>query len=113
MVNWPTPSNPQELQSFLAFAGYYRRFVQDFSRITRPLAELIPPSTTKKGTKKKQLKEWKWTDVEEKAFLHLKEILASPPVLAYPDFDLPFEVHTDASTKALGAVLYGRVTIKA
>lgn len=46
---WPTPTNPDELRSFLAFAGYYRRFVKDFSTITRCLADLLPPTNEKKG----------------------------------------------------------------
>jgi hypothetical protein len=103
--NWPSPSTPEELRSFLSFAGYYRRFIQDFSKITRPLNDLLPPTKAKKG-QKKPLKEWKWTDTEEDIFTNLKEILSTPPVLAYPDFNLPFEVHTDASGKGLGAVLY-------
>lgn len=50
-------------------------------------------------------KEWKWGVQQEETFNKLKE-LSSPPVLAYPQFDKPFEVHTDASSKGLGAVLY-------
>ena len=47
--DWPTPENADELRSFLAFAGYYRRFVKDFSKITRPLSELLPPTSVKKA----------------------------------------------------------------
>lgn len=79
--------------------------MQDFSKLTRPLSELLPPTSTKKGSKKPKV-EWKWTDKEQSVFDELKSILSSPPILAYPDFTLPFELHTDASTKALGAVLY-------
>jgi len=103
--DWPTPENADELRSFLAFAGYYRRFVKDFSKITRPLSELLPPTSVKKG-KSKHHKLWKWTDNEQEIFDKLKHILCSPPILAYPDFNKPFELHTDASIKALGAVLY-------
>lgn len=104
--NWPSPSKAEELRSFLAFAGYYRRFIKDFSKISRPLADLLPPTSTKRGPKKKPLKEWKWTEQEQKAFDNLKVTLSSPPILAYPNFEIPFELHTDASTKGLGAVLY-------
>ena len=104
--NWPRPSNPDELRSFLAFAGYYRRFVKDFSKITRPLNELLPPTTTKKKSKKKDHPDWKWTSKEEETFQTLKNILTNPPVLAYPDFDSPFELHIDACGSGLGAVLY-------
>jgi len=102
--NWPSPSNPDELRSFLAFAGYYRRFIKYFSKITRPLADMLPP-TTRKHEKRKQ-RDWNWTETEQRLFENLKEILTSPPILAYPDFSKPFEVHTNASTKGLGAVLY-------
>ena len=102
---WPIPSNADELRSFLAFCSYYRKFIANFSKITKPLAELLPPTSHKKGQKKPTV-EWKWTDKEQQVFEHLKELLSSPPILAYPDFSLPFELHTDASTKALGAVLY-------
>lgn len=106
--NWPVPSNSDELRSFLALAGYYRRFIHDFSRLTRPLSELLPPTSTKKGTKINK-PEWNWTDREQKVFDNLKEKLTSAPILAYPDFNQPFELHTDASTKALGAVLYQKL----
>ena len=101
--NWPEPRNPEELHSFLAFCGYYRKFVKDFSHITRPLAELIPSTSPKHQNKRK---EWQWTEEHQKIFDHLKDLLTSPPILAYPDFSQPFELHTDASAKALGAVLY-------
>lgn len=102
--NWPTPSNADELRSFLAFAGYYRRFVKDFSKITKPLNELLPPTSKKKNSKTEKV--WQWTELEQNTFEHLKEILTSPPILAYPDFDLPFELHIDACNTGLGAVLY-------
>ena len=54
--NWPTPSNPDEQRSFIAFAGYYRRFVKDFSKITKPLTELLPPTSTKKIASQRRLK---------------------------------------------------------
>ena len=102
--NWPTPCNSDELRSFLAFAGYYRRFIRDFSKITRPLTDLLPPTPKKKGQKLKE--EFVWTEKEENIFTNLKTILSTPPILAYPDFNLPFELHIDASAKGLGAVLY-------
>lgn len=102
---WPTPKNSDELRSFLAFAGYYRRFIRDFSKITKPLADLIPGTSTKKHGKKEH-KEWIWTDKEQEIFDDLKQKLTSPPILTFPDFTKEFELHTDASAKALGAVLY-------
>ena len=81
--NWPTPSNQDELRSFLAFCGYYRRFIKDFSKISRPLADLLSPIISKKKTTKKP---WTWTENEQHIFESLKEILTKPPILAYPDF---------------------------
>ena len=105
---WPTPKNSDEPRSFLAFAGYYRRFIKDFSKITRPLSDLLPPTTTKKSTYKapKQKTEWNWTEEHQNIFDNLKYVLSKPPILAYPDFNKQFELHTDASSKGLGAVLY-------
>lgn len=104
---WPTPENPDKLRSFLAFAGYYRRYVKDFAQIARPLNELLPPTSPSKKNKRNQ-KEWKWTYREQEAFDKIKTILISAPILAYPDFELPFELHTDACNTGLGAVLYQR-----
>ena len=104
IMKWPTPTNADELRSFLAFCGYYRRFIKDFSKVTRPLADLLPPTTSKKSSTK--TKPWTWTENENHVFEHLKEILTNPPILAYPDFNKPFELHTDATGKGLGAVLY-------
>lgn len=103
--NWPVPTNADSLRSFLAFAGYYRRYVKDFSKITKPLNDLLPPTSSKKNSKSKQ-KEWKWTEIEQETFEHIKEALTSPPILAYPDFSKPFELHTDACLSGLGAILY-------
>ena len=103
--NWPVPTNHDELRSFLAFVGYYRKFIKDFSKISKPLSELLPPTSPKKRKKNDNLP-WIWTEKQQEIFDHLKDLLSSPPILAYPDFSLPFELHTDASAKALGAVLY-------
>ena len=54
--NWPTPSNSDELRSFVAFAGYYRRFVKDFSKITKPLTVLLPPTSTRKKASQRRPK---------------------------------------------------------
>lgn len=106
---WPRPSTPEEVRQFLGFIGYYRKFIKDFSKIARPLTDLMP--TPRKTNGKRKLKalpprEWKWEVEQEDAFTALKDALISPPILGYPDFKKPFEVHTDASLKGLGAVLY-------
>lgn len=106
--NWPTPSNSEDVRRFLGFVGYYRKFIMNFSKVARPLTSLIPKTTKSKKTNKKKTKfpDWNWGKEQNEAFKILKERLSSPPILSYPDFDLPFEVHTDASSTGLGAVLY-------
>ena len=108
--NFPRPTNITELKSFIGLASYYRRFIEGFSKISKPLTELQEGiSFTKnkminKMIKKKNIEE-NWTDKQEKCFLELKKRLTEAPVLMYPDFDKPFKLYTDASGKALGAVL--------
>ena len=55
--NWQRPSNSDELRSFIAFAGYYRRFVKDFSKVAKPLTDRLPPPTTRKTAKPKNAKD--------------------------------------------------------
>ncbi|XP_073152945.1 uncharacterized protein [Henckelia pumila] len=92
--NWDVPKNATEIRSFLGLAGYYRRFIQDFSKIALPLTSL-----TRKGVK------FVWSEQCEKSFTELKERLISAPVLAIPEGTGHFVVYTDASKSGLGAVL--------
>jgi len=92
--NFPRPNNPKTIKQFLGLAGYYRRFIQDFSKIARPLTCLL----------KKDIK-FDWTDAQESAFITLREALCSQPLLQYPDFSQPFVVTTDASKYAVGGIL--------
>ena len=104
---WPKPRNAAEVRSFLGFAGYYRKFVKGFAQIARPLYDLMPCLTKKsKKPKKSETPAWIWGERQDQAFQQLKDALTLPPVLGYPDYQLPFELHTDASGKGLGAVLY-------
>ena len=91
---WPTPKNVTEIRSFLGLAGYYRRFVRDFSKIARPMTTLM-----------KKEKRFEWTDECETAFQILKERLTTAPVLALPDGNENLEVYSDASKNGLGCVL--------
>lgn len=88
------PEDVKALQRFLGKCGYYRRFVQNFSRIAAPLFRI----TSKKV-------EYQWTQECQEAFEKLKGALTKPPVLAHPDYDKPFILDCDGSGVGLGAVL--------
>ena len=105
-MEWPRPKTPEDVRQFLGFIGYYRKFIQDFSKISRPLNDLMPSTHKPKKKGKTSQTEWKWTDRQEESFQYLKSAIAKPPVLGYPNFDKPFELHTDASAAGLGAILY-------
>ena len=92
--NWVTPTDTTGVRAFLGCAGFYRKFIKGFSEIALPLTDL-----TGKGIK------FQWGEKEEAAFRKLKEEMESTQVLALPDVDKPFVIHTDASGYATGAVL--------
>ncbi|KAJ4452181.1 hypothetical protein ANN_03699 [Periplaneta americana] len=94
IANFPTPKQARDIQSFLGLAGYYRKFVSQFSQIAKPLNMLLKKDVS-----------WQWTPIEEESFVQLKNALVASPVLQYPDFTKPFIVTTDASNIALGAIL--------
>jgi hypothetical protein len=89
-----SPSNIKEVRSFLGLAGYYRRFVHKFAEITSPIAELLHKDHN-----------FNWTDECQQAFDKIISILTTAPVLAYPDFSLPFRLQADACKTSIGAVL--------
>ena len=91
---FPTPKKVKEVRSFLGLAGYYRRFIKDFSKIASPMIDL---------TKKDQ--EFRWTEECEQAFNDLKQRLISPPILAYPNYSEPYILQTDASRDSVGMIL--------
>lgn len=111
-----TPQTVGDVRRLLGFLSYYRAYVQDFSRIARPLYEILqvksnpsPPKPARGKTKGPQLPSRtpvEWTSEHQQILERLINILTNPPVLAYPDFDHPFILHTDASQQGLGAVLY-------
>ena len=94
--DFPRPKNVSETKSFLGLAGYYRRFVKNFSDLTKPLTEL---------TKTKSGKPFLWNQEAERAFEEVKTALISPPCLTCLDHTAPLVVHCDASNVGLGAVL--------
>jgi len=98
VLAWETPRSVTEVQSFLGFANFYRRFIQDYSRVARPLTELT----------RKTDKEWSWTPEAGKAFQELKERFTSAPILAHFDAQQPEVIETDASDFTIGAVLSQR-----
>ncbi|KAL1564196.1 hypothetical protein AAHA92_06571 [Salvia divinorum] len=91
---WKTPKTPNEIRSFLGLAGYYRRFIEGFSKIARPMTQQL-----KKGIK------INWTMECEASFQLLKEKLTTAPVLAVPEPGIDYVVYTDASKVGLGCVL--------
>ena len=94
VAQWPTPTNRKEVQSFLGFANFYRRFIKDFSHHARPLFDLTKSST-----------EFSWSPAAATAFQSIKDAVTSSPVLAAPNDDLPFRLEADSSDFATGAVL--------
>ena len=94
MVNWKQPKNVSEVRSFLGLAGYYRNFVEGFSKISAPLTKL-----TRKDVN------YDWVDACQQSFKELKGRLTSTPVLALPNGRDGFVVYSDASRQGLGCVL--------
>nr|GFB33612.1 reverse transcriptase domain-containing protein [Tanacetum cinerariifolium] len=90
----PYPTTVKGVRSFLRHAGFYRRFIQDFSKIARPMTHLLKKETPFVFSK----------DCID-AFENLKKKLTEAPILVVPDWNLPFELMYDASDFAIGAVL--------
>jgi hypothetical protein len=84
VVKFPTPQSQKDIKSFLGVAGYYRKFIADFSAIARPLTDIL-----------KKENEWNWTEKEQTSFDLLKFKLTNTPLLQYPDFNKPFILTTE------------------
>ncbi|GJW06502.1 putative reverse transcriptase domain-containing protein [Tanacetum coccineum] len=95
--DWVSPKSPTEIRQFLGLAGYYRRFIEGFSKIVKPMTKL-----TQKKVK------FVWGDKQEAAFQTLKQKLCSAPILALPEGSEDFVAYCDASIKGLGVVLMQR-----
>nr|GEY58993.1 retrotransposon protein, putative, Ty3-gypsy subclass [Tanacetum cinerariifolium] len=95
--DWASPKTPTEIRQFLGLAGYYRRFVEGFSKIAKSMTKL-----TQKDVK------FDWDDKQEAAFQQIKQKLCSAPILALPEESEDFVVYCDASIQGLGAMLMQR-----
>ena len=100
--NLPTPKCVRDIRSFLGHAGFYRRFIKDFSAITWPLCTFLAKDVP-----------FTWSQACDTAFTKLKNMLVSPPIMRSPNWDLPFEIMCDASDYAIGVVLGQREDKKA
>jgi hypothetical protein len=90
---WEAPKMIKQLRRFLGLTGYYRRFVQGYASICRPLHDALKKNS------------FAWSEAQQEAFDKLKIAMTTPPVLILPNFNLPLYLDTDASGKGLGAVL--------
>ncbi|CAF3677799.1 unnamed protein product [Rotaria socialis] len=93
--SYPRPQTVKQCRRFIGMTSYYRRFIPNFSELSAPITDL-----TKKNAK------FNWTDTHETAFLKLRQQLAETPILIFPDFNQPFSLQVDASTKAVAGNTY-------
>jgi hypothetical protein len=100
ILEWKPPTTVHQVRSFLGLAGYYRRFILDFSKIVKPITGLLKNDT-----------KFDWSSKCNEAFEQLKMLLTTAPILAQLDIEKPFDVYCDASSSGLGCVLMqeGRV----
>jgi hypothetical protein len=100
VANWKRPASVTEIRSFLRLLGYYRRFIEGFSKIARPMIILLQKD-----------KKFEWINAYEKSFYELKRRLTTSPVLVLPDIHKDFTIYYDASRQGSGCVLMqeGRV----
>ena len=101
---YPEPTTVQELRRALGFFGYYRRYVQGYSKVAKPLHDLLKGHEN--STRRNKKAQITLNEPAREAFQILKQKLSEPPILGYADYSQPFELHTDASLDGLGAVLY-------
>jgi hypothetical protein len=88
------PTSVGDIQSFVGLAGYYRRFIEGFSKISKPMTELL-----------KNDKKFEWTSTCEASFQELKKRLTTDPILVMPDMEKSFSIYCDVSGQGLGYVL--------
>ena len=100
VAEWPTPTSRKQLQRFLGFANFYRRFIRNYSRVATPLTQLTSVKVP-----------FVWSPAAEGSFATLKCLFSSAPVLTHPDPSLQFIVEVDASDSGVGAILSQRSTV--
>ncbi|KAG1177838.1 hypothetical protein G6F36_010757 [Rhizopus arrhizus] len=98
IMDWPEPTNVQQVRQFMGLAQHYRRFIKNFAGIAAPLTDLTKGS----GAKCRAIQ---WNEQYKKSFDYIKKKLSSAPVLMNPDMNKPFRIECDASDFAVGAVL--------
>jgi hypothetical protein len=94
IIDWKIPSTVLEIRSFLGLAGYYRRFIEGFTTIAKPMTSLL-----------EKCKEFKWTEECQESFNQLRSKLMAAPMLIMPDLQKNFDIYCDASRQGLGCVL--------
>jgi hypothetical protein len=94
VANWKRPASVTEIQSFLGLAGYYRRFIEGFSKMVRPMTTLLQKD-----------KKFEWTNACERSFCELKRRLTTASILVLPDIHKDFTIYCDVSRQGLGCVL--------
>jgi len=94
VADWPVPHNIMDVRSFLGFTNFYRHFIHNFSEVAKPLNVLLQKDA-----------KWEWTGAQFKVFEHLKTLLCSKHILAFPSDDRAFLIKADSSGYATGAVL--------
>ena len=94
VLNWKAPISVSEIWCFLGLAGYYRCFIEGFSKIAKPMTELL-----------KKNQKFIWTEACENSFNELKTRLTTTPVLTLPDIYRSFDIYCDASRRGIGCVL--------
>jgi len=93
MIDWPTPITPSDLRSFLGLTGFYRKFIRNYDATTAPLMALLCKDS------------FVWNFAAQTTFQQLKTLMTQAPILASPDFTMPFILETDASGTTIGVVL--------
>ena len=94
VLNWPTPRSAKDIQKFMGLANYYRQFIQDFSRVAKPLNMLVEKD-----------RKWEWGVEQQGAFEELKRRFTTEPVLVVPDRNQEMRVEADASDYVMGGTL--------